>query len=101
MGLIQSNRAGGGGGGGGGGLNITGFAVDTRTQVASFSAGSLTIGLSQIPIVEKAIVVDYNGVRLIYNVGWSYSAGIITILFGDAYVEDYESHPIFQITYPF
>lgn len=99
MGLIQASRQ--STGGGGGGLTITGFQVDTHTQTANFISGGVVIALSQTPLSDEAIIVDYNGQRLLYGVSWSYAAGSVTILFADPYVADYDTPPIFQITYPY
>lgn len=100
MALIQSSRA-ASGGGGGGGIEITGYRVDTLTQTTNFSAGSVTITLTNTPVAEQAIRVDYNRTPLVYNVDWTYSAGVITIVFGDNYVTDYDAPPTFQVQYPY
>ena len=98
MGLIQTSRQ---SAGGSGGLTITGFAVDQHTQSANFISGGVVIPLSQTPLTEDGIIVDYNGQRLLSVVSWSYAAGNVTILFADPYVTSYDTPPIFQITYPY
>lgn len=99
MGLIQTSRQ--GTGGGGGGLTITGFANDQFTQTTNFISGGVVLTLSQTPLTASSISVDYDGQRLLYTSSWSYAAGAITILFADPYVTDYDTPPIFQITYPY
>lgn len=98
MGLIQTSRQ---GTGGGGGLIITGFAVDQHTQNTNFISGGVVITLSQTPLTQDGIIVDYNGQRLLSLISWSYAAGAVTILFADPYVTTYDTPPIFQITYPY
>lgn len=99
MGIFQVSRQ--SAGGGGGGLTITGFANDQRTQETNFVSGGVVISLSQTPLTEDSIEVDYNGQRLLAGSSWSYAAGAVTILFDDPYVTDYETPPVFQITYPY
>jgi len=99
MGLIQASSA---STSGSSGLTITGFAVDQHTQTTNFVSGDVVITLSQTPVSEDGIVVDYNGQRLLGDgVSWSYAAGDVTILFADPYVTDYDVPPVFQITYPY
>jgi len=100
MSLIQASQK--SVGGGGGGLVISGFQVDKKTQTTNFVWGML-IPLSNQPITDKAIMVDYNGERLTYNDEWEYDVGSnsVRILFSDPYVTDYDTPPIFQITYPY
>jgi len=96
MALIQvSNPVASGGG------TIEGFAVDTHEQETNFISGGVVIPLSQTPFSATSIIVDYNGQRLLYGSAWSYAAGNVTILFADPYVTDYDTPPIFQITYPY
>lgn len=98
MGLIQTSRQ---STGGSGGLDITGFAVDQYTQETNFIAGEVVIPLSQTPVSEDGIIVDYNGQRLLSNISWTYASGDITIEFADPYVDTYDVPPVFQITYPY
>lgn len=99
MSLIQSSRQ---GTGGGGGLTIQGFAVDQHTQEDNFVANEVVINLSETPVSPQAVIVDYNGQRLLgNNVSFSYAAGAVTILFADPYVDTYDVPPVFQITYPY
>lgn len=100
MALIQSSRP-GGSGGGGGGITITGFQVNQFTQATNFTAGSVTLTLSQTPVSDRALRIDYNGDVLTYGVDWSLSANIVTILFADPYVTDYDTPPIFQCQYSY
>jgi len=92
-----------GGGGGGGGIAIDGFQVDEHTQEENFLANTLSIPLSQTPVSENAIAVDYNGQKLLKDTEWEYDAlnNEIDILFADPYVTDYDEFPIFQIQYPY
>lgn len=99
MGLIQTYRQ--GTGGGGSGLTITGFANDQFTQATNFISGGVVLTLSQTPLVPDGIAVDYNGQTLLNGSSWSYSAGAVTILFADPYVTDYETPPVFQVTYAY
>lgn len=100
MGLIQASRQ---SAGGGGGLTITGWQVDTQTQNANFAANTVSIPLTQTPVDEDAILVDYNGQRLLKGTSWSYDSvnNEIDILFGDPYVTDYDTPPYFQVVYPY
>ena len=99
MGLIQASRQ--STGGGGGGLTITGFANDQFTQTTNFGAGDVVIPLSETPLTEDGIVVDYDGQRLLTGISWTYAAGEVTIEFADPYVDTYDTPPVFQITYPY
>ena len=101
MALIQSSRP--SSGGGGGGIAIRGWQVDTLTQTTNFSAGSVVISLSQGPVSDESISVDYNGQKLLFGVGWAYLSGSnsVQILFGDPYVDSYDAPPVFQIQYPY
>lgn len=101
MAIIQASRQSTGGGGGGGGLAINGFANDQFTQTANFVAGGLVLTLSNTPITDNSIEVDYDGQRLLKGSSWAYASGAITILFSDPYVTDYETPPVFQVTYPY
>ncbi len=98
MGLIQTSRQ---GTGGGGGLTITGFQSDQFTQSTNFVSGGVTLTLTHTPVAGEAIEVDYNGQRLLSGSSWSYAAGVVTILFDDPYVTDYDTPPVFQVTYPY
>ena len=102
MALIQAARP-GGSGGGGGGLTVTGFKNDQFTQDASWTAGTLYLTLNETPLVTEGIVVDYNGQRLKYDVDWDFNTGTnqVQILFGDPYVETYDTDPVFQVTYAY
>lgn len=82
-------------------MTIAGFQVDLHTQNTNFLSGAVVIALSQTPVSDESIIVDYNGQRLLYGSAWSYAAGSVTILFADPYVTDYDTPPIFQITYPY
>jgi hypothetical protein len=97
MALIQAARV----STSGGGIVIEGFQVDLHTQETNFISGGVVIALSQTPVSTDAIVVDYNGQRLLFGSSWSYAAGSVTILFADPYVTDYDTPPVFQITYPY
>ena len=99
MGLIQTSRQ--STGGGGGGLTITGFKTDEYEQLTNFTAGSVVIPLTQIPISLGGILVFYSAAGALSSASWSYSANSITILFGDPYVTDYDDPPYFQIMYPY
>lgn len=99
MGLIQSSRQ--STGGGGGGLSIAGFAVDQFTQATNFISGGVVLSLTHTPILSASILVDYNGQRLLAGSSYSYSSGAVTILFDDPTVTDYETPPVFQISYAF
>jgi hypothetical protein len=100
MGLIQSSRQ-STGGGGGGGLNITGFAVESFEQTAAFVSGAVVLSLSNTPISEGSISLDYNGQRLYFPQSWTLSGSQITILFDDPNVMDYDTPPFFQINYAY
>lgn len=99
MAIIQSQRP--STSGGGGGLEITGFANDQFTQEENFASGEVVLTLSQTPVDPKSIRLDYNGQTFLYNVGYSYSGGEITILFSDPYVEEEDAPPVFQVTYAY
>lgn len=98
MAIISTSRQ--SSGGGGGGLTITGFKADPFEQTTNFVSGGVVLTLTQTPVATAAIEVDYNGQRLLAT-AWSYAAGAVTILFDDPYVTDYDTPPIFQITYPY
>lgn len=98
MALIQSSRP--ASGGGGGGIAIRGWQIDQHTQTTNFVAG-LLISISQNPVSEESITVDYNGQKLLWNVEWQLSGGDVEILFADPYVTDYDAPPVFQIQYPY
>jgi len=101
MALIQAARP--GGSGGGGGITIYGFQVDTYTVTENFTAGSLVIPLTETPVSDESIDIDYNGQKLLYVQAWTYDSGTnsITIEFADPYVTDYDANPYFQIQYPY
>lgn len=99
MGLIQTSRQ--ATGGGGGGLTINGFANDQFTQSSNFAAGTLTLTLSETPITPEAVVLDYNGARCYYGIDFTVSGATVSIVFGDPYVTDYDTPPVFQATYAY
>lgn len=82
-------------------LGIPQYEVQTLTQTANFTAGSVTITLSQTPKSAKAVVVDYNGQKLLYNSEWTLSGTTLTIQFADPYVTSYDANPIFQVYYQY
>lgn len=82
-------------------LGIPQYEVQTLTQSANFTAGSVTITLSQTPKSAKAVVVDYNGQKLLYNSEWTLSGTTLTIAFADPYVTSYDANPIFQVYYQY
>lgn len=95
MALIQSTRQSTGGGG-----NITGAQNDQFEIEENFAADSLDLTLTQIPLYEDNIIVDYNGQVKRKGVDWTYTApDTINILFADPYEGTYEEFPYFQVTY--
>ena len=71
---------------------------DTFNQATNFTAGSVTLTLTESPIFGVS-GVDYNGRILRSGTEWSYSTGIVTILFADPYVTSFDEVPYFQVTY--
>lgn len=98
MALIQTSRP--GGGSGGGGLTISGFKAQKFVQTTNFASGDVVLALTQTPVSTDSIKVDYNGQRIVFD-QWSYASGSVTILFADGYVTDYDTPPVFQITYAY
>lgn len=99
MALIQASRP--PGSGGGGGITITGWAIDEHTQTTDFTAGTLVITLSQTPVSINAVMCNYNGDTIYPNDDFSLSGNQITIVFGDPYVTDYDTPPVFRFQYPY
>jgi len=82
-------------------LGIAQYEVQTLTQSSNFTSGSVTITLSQTPKSAKAVVVDYNGQKLLYNTEWTLSGTTLTIQFADPYVTSYDANPVFQVYYQY
>jgi hypothetical protein len=80
---------------------IANYEVQTLTQSTNFTAGSVTITLSQTPKAAKAVSVDYNGQRLRYNSAFTVSGTTVTIVFADPYVTSYDAEPVFQLYYEY
>jgi hypothetical protein len=80
---------------------VANYEVQALTQATNFTASSVTISLSQTPKAPKAVTVDYNGQRLVYNSGFSVSGTTVTILFADPYVTTYDANPVFQVVYQY
>lgn len=99
MGLIQSSRQ--SSGGGGGGLTISGFSIEEFEQSTNFVSGGVVLTLAQTPVTPTAVVVDWNGQRLLYGLTYTVSGNSVTILFADPYVEDSEDTLYFQVSYPY
>lgn len=80
---------------------VANYEVQTLTQSSNFTAGTVTITLSQTPKAAKAVSVDYNGQRLLYNSAFTVSGTTVTIAFADPYVTSYDTNPIFQVYYEY
>ena len=99
MALIQSTTP--SSGGGGGGLVISGFALDQLTRTTAYASGALTLVLTQSPLSINSIVLDRNGVVLLYGTDWTYLAGIITILVDNPYLIVSDPPDIFSAHYTY
>lgn len=97
MGLIQTSRQ----SAGGGGLTITGWENQEFVQATNFISGGVILALSQTPIDENGIDLDYNGQTKYITSNWSLTGNQITILFADPYVTDYDEPPVFHVRYPY
>lgn len=99
MALIQASRP--PGTGGGGGITINGFSIDQEVQTTNFTAGTVVIALPQTPISINAVMANYNGDTIYPGDDFTLSGNNITILFGDPYVTDYDTPPVFRFQYPY
>lgn len=100
MALIQASRP-PGSGGGGGGITINGWALDEHEQTLNFAAGTVVITLPQTPISINAVMANYNGQTIYPGDDFTLSGNQITIVFGDPYVTDYDTPPVFRFQYPY
>lgn len=100
MALIQTSRQ-VGSGGGGGGISITGWAIDEFIQTSNFVAGSVVLILSELPVSNNAVSLDYNGQKYYLGDDFSIAGNAVTILFADPYVTDYDTPPVFHFQYPY
>lgn len=100
MALIQSSRP-PGTGGGGGGIVITGWAIDEQVQTTNFAAGTLSITLPQTPVSINAVIANYNGQTIYPGDDFTLAGNTISIVFGDPYVTDYDTPPVFRFQFPY
>lgn len=100
MALIQASRP-PGSGGGGGGITINGWSIYEHEQTTNFTAGSLVITLPQTPVSINAVMANYNGQDIYPGDDFTLSGNQITIIWGDPYVTDYDTPPVFRFQYPY
>ena len=82
-------------------LGIPQYENQTFAQTTNFTAGTVTLALTQTPKATKAVTVDYNGQTLRFATEWTLSGTTITIAFADPYVTSYDANPVFQVYYQY
>ena len=88
-----------GAGGGAGGAAL--WAHEETVQTATFSAGGLTLTLSQTPDFSQSVMVFYNGQKLLWGTDYTVSGTSVTINFGDVPADKDTGNVIFEIHYTY